>query len=167
MLFWTQKGDLENLIILWLAVLKNCKQPLNSVLSVKAVVAAFNQEKALVGALGAFSVITNFHVDLRLKLYCEGRRWLRHHTSHRHIHPQLCCHVCHGPAKTPFIRERAGAIVAVSGVQQGQPCSCRCRTELWLMHNSYKPPVSHTAQLHTDTRRMLRLQILTYWHSFV
>ena len=27
MLFWTQKGDLENLIILWLAVLKNCKQP--------------------------------------------------------------------------------------------------------------------------------------------
>ena len=32
----------------------------------KAVVAAFNQEKALVGA---FSMITNFNVDLRLKLY--------------------------------------------------------------------------------------------------
>ena len=27
MLFWTQKGHLESLIILWLAVLKNCKQP--------------------------------------------------------------------------------------------------------------------------------------------
>ena len=34
---------------------------LNSVLSVKAVVAAFNQEKALVGA---FSVITNLRMDL-------------------------------------------------------------------------------------------------------
>ena len=32
----------------------------------KAVVASFNQEKALVGA---FSVITNLRVDLRLKLY--------------------------------------------------------------------------------------------------
>ena len=32
-----------------------------------AVVAAFNQEKGLVGA---FSVITNLRVDLRLKLYC-------------------------------------------------------------------------------------------------
>ena len=34
---------------------------LNSVLSVKAVVAAFNQEKALVGA---FSVITNLRMEL-------------------------------------------------------------------------------------------------------
>ena len=32
----------------------------------KAVVAAFNQEKALVGA---FSVITNLRMELRLKLY--------------------------------------------------------------------------------------------------
>ena len=36
-------------------------QCLNSVLNVKAVVAAFNQEKALVGA---FSVITNLRIDL-------------------------------------------------------------------------------------------------------
>ena len=35
--------------------------PLNSVLNVKAVVAAFNQEKALVGA---FSVITNLRMEL-------------------------------------------------------------------------------------------------------
>ena len=34
---------------------------LNSVLNVKAVIAAFNQEKALVGA---FSVITNLRMDL-------------------------------------------------------------------------------------------------------
>ena len=34
---------------------------LNSVLNVKAVVSAFNQEKALVGA---FSVITNLRIDL-------------------------------------------------------------------------------------------------------
>ena len=47
----------------------------------KAVVAAFNQEKALVGA---FSVITNLCVDLHFKLYCSscwlvrlqaGTRW--------------------------------------------------------------------------------------------
>ena len=37
-----------------------------TVLNVKAVVAAFNQEKALVGA---FSVITNLRMDLRFKLY--------------------------------------------------------------------------------------------------
>ena len=37
----------------------------HSVLNVKAVVAAFNQEKALVGA---FTVITNLRVDLRFKL---------------------------------------------------------------------------------------------------
>ena len=37
----------------------------NSVLYVKALVGAFNQEKALVGA---FSVITNLCVDLRLQL---------------------------------------------------------------------------------------------------
>ena len=36
-------------------------QCLNSVLNVKAVVAAFNQEKALVGA---FSVITNLRMEL-------------------------------------------------------------------------------------------------------
>ena len=36
-------------------------QCLNSVLNVKAVVAAFNQEKALVGA---FSVITNLWIEL-------------------------------------------------------------------------------------------------------
>ena len=34
---------------------------LNSVLNVKAVVGAFNQEKALIGA---FSVITNFRMEL-------------------------------------------------------------------------------------------------------
>ena len=39
---------------------------LNSVLNVKAVVAAFNQEKVPVGA---FSVITNLRVDLRFMLY--------------------------------------------------------------------------------------------------
>ena len=38
----------------------------HSVLYVKAVVAAFNQEKALVGA---FSVITKLRMDLRFKLY--------------------------------------------------------------------------------------------------
>ena len=38
----------------------------NCVLNVKAVVAAFNQEKALVGA---FLVITNLQMDLRLNLY--------------------------------------------------------------------------------------------------
>ena len=39
---------------------------LYSILNVKAVVAAFNQEKAL----GAFSVITNLWMDLRLNRYC-------------------------------------------------------------------------------------------------
>ena len=34
----------------------------------KAVVAAFNQEKALVGA---FSVITNLRMDFRFKLYSQ------------------------------------------------------------------------------------------------
>ena len=38
---------------------------LNSVLNVKAVVASFNKEKALIGA---FSVITNLRMDLRLQL---------------------------------------------------------------------------------------------------
>ena len=38
---------------------------MNSVLNVKAVVATFNQEKALVGV---FSVITNRLMDLRLNL---------------------------------------------------------------------------------------------------
>ena len=38
---------------------------LNSVLNLKAVVAAFNQEKGLVGA---FSVITNLRMDLRFNL---------------------------------------------------------------------------------------------------
>ena len=38
---------------------------LTNVLNVIALVGAFNQEKALVDA---FSVITNFHVDLRFKL---------------------------------------------------------------------------------------------------
>ena len=37
----------------------------HSVLNVKALVGAFNQEKALVGA---FSVITNLRMDLRFKL---------------------------------------------------------------------------------------------------
>ena len=37
---------------------------LNSVLNVKALVGAFNQEKAL----GAFSVIMNIRMDIRLKL---------------------------------------------------------------------------------------------------
>ena len=36
----------------------------------KALVGAFNKEKALVGALvGAFSVLTNLQMDLRFKLY--------------------------------------------------------------------------------------------------
>ena len=39
-------------------------QCLNSVLNVKVLVAAFEKEKALVGA---FSAITNLRVDLRLK----------------------------------------------------------------------------------------------------
>ena len=44
---------------------------LNSVLNVKAVVAAFNQEKALAGA---FSVITNLRIDLFEALVsCVGR----------------------------------------------------------------------------------------------
>ena len=38
----------------------------HSVLNVKTLVGAFNQEKTLVGA---FSLITNLRVDLRLKLY--------------------------------------------------------------------------------------------------
>ena len=37
----------------------------------KAVVAAFNQEKALVGA---FSVITNFRMDLCFNLYTQDRK---------------------------------------------------------------------------------------------
>ena len=37
-----------------------------SVLNVKALVGTFNQEKALVGA---FSVITNLRMDLRLEFY--------------------------------------------------------------------------------------------------
>ena len=37
-----------------------------NVLNVKVVVSVFNQEKALVGA---FSVITNLRMDLRLNLY--------------------------------------------------------------------------------------------------
>ena len=41
-------------------------QCLNSVLNVKAVVAAFNQEKALVGA---FSVITNLRMELFQALF--------------------------------------------------------------------------------------------------
>ena len=42
-------------------MLQTIHQCLNSVLNVKAVVAAFNQEKALVGA---FSVITNLRMEL-------------------------------------------------------------------------------------------------------
>ena len=42
-------------------------QCLSCVLNVKVVVAAFNQEKALEGA---FSVIMNLRVNLRLKLCC-------------------------------------------------------------------------------------------------
>ena len=38
---------------------------LNSVLNVKVVVAAFNQEKALI--VGAFSVIANLRFELRLR----------------------------------------------------------------------------------------------------
>ena len=45
----------------YLRVHNRLAQCLNSVLNVKAVVAAFNQEKALVGA---FSVITNLRMDL-------------------------------------------------------------------------------------------------------
>ena len=53
----------------WLLRVNACSaECLNSVLNVKAVVAAFNQEKALVGA---FSVITNLRIDLRFKLYCK------------------------------------------------------------------------------------------------
>ena len=52
-----------HIYLLWDQHLFKCY---NSVLNVKAVVAAFNQEKALVGA---FSVITNLCVDLRFKLY--------------------------------------------------------------------------------------------------
>ena len=45
---------------------------LNSVLNLKAVVTAFNQEKALVGALGAFSVITNLRMELFEALVVMG-----------------------------------------------------------------------------------------------
>ena len=38
---------------------------INNVLNVEAVLAAFNRDKALVGA---FSVITNLRVDLRLQI---------------------------------------------------------------------------------------------------
>ena len=44
-----------------MTMMENCGHCLNSVLNVKAVVAAFNQEKALAGA---FSVITNLRMDL-------------------------------------------------------------------------------------------------------
>ena len=50
---------------------------LNSVLNVKAVVAAFNQEKALVGA---FSVITNLRMELFEALL--GRDWVRAGAAH-------------------------------------------------------------------------------------
>ena len=43
---------------------------LNSVLNVKAVVAAFNQEKVLVGA---FSVVTNLRMDLFEALVCTRK----------------------------------------------------------------------------------------------
>ena len=46
---------------------------LNSVLNVKAVVAAFNQEKALVGA---FSVITNLRMELFEALAATHCSWL-------------------------------------------------------------------------------------------
>ena len=49
---------------------------LNSVLDVKAVVAAFNQEKALVGA---FSVITNLRMELFDALVAGD--WARAHVS--------------------------------------------------------------------------------------
>ena len=48
-------------------------QCLNSVLNVKAVVAAFNQEKALVGA---FSVISNLRMDLFEALSTSPTNWL-------------------------------------------------------------------------------------------
>ena len=40
----------------------------------KALVGAFTQKKALVGA---FSMITNLRVDLRFKLYCKGMEWTK------------------------------------------------------------------------------------------
>ena len=52
---------------------------LNSVLNVKVVVAAFNQEKAL---LGAFSVITNLRMELFEALVETGRYTL---------HKITCC----------------------------------------------------------------------------
>ena len=52
----------------------------------KAVVAAFNQEKALVGA---FSVITNLRTDLRFKLYpppssCDDHKSIDNNVTDTH-----------------------------------------------------------------------------------
>ena len=51
--------------VAWVNACYHCVLSLNSVLIVKAVVAAFNQEKDLVGA---FSVTKNFCMNFRLKL---------------------------------------------------------------------------------------------------
>ena len=48
----------------------------NSVVNVKAVVVAFNQDKALVGA---FSVITNLRMELFEALVCSVRCYQRVH----------------------------------------------------------------------------------------
>ena len=52
---------------------------LNSVLNMKAVVAAFNQEKALEGA---FSVIVNFREPSFEDLVCKYLPGIRGHISH-------------------------------------------------------------------------------------
>ena len=60
---------------------------LNSVLNVKAVEAAFNQENALVGEslVGAFSVITN----LRMELF-EALVTVQEHICHYLVRCQQC-----------------------------------------------------------------------------
>ena len=50
----------------------------------KAVVAAFTKENVLVGA---FSVITNFRVDLRSKLYCQAFCYLPTLSGGEHARP--------------------------------------------------------------------------------
>ena len=63
---------------------------LNSVLNVKAVVAAFIEEKALV-LVGAFSVIMNLRMDLRFKLYAPvSAPWSRPSATGPH-QPDLHC----------------------------------------------------------------------------
>ena len=61
-------GTEFHIYILWINICLALAQCLNSVLNVKVVIAAFNQEKALVGA---FSVIVQLH---RLIVYSTSQQ---------------------------------------------------------------------------------------------